>query len=272
MNIAARLARFEDRGFSRETAEVNVLLEQALHVLVSTFPDTFVFFGGASLVLFYGSPRHSGDLDLVICTETAPSADAVQKALEGPLRTDAEILGYPGLTIEPARTAGEFSKLAVRVGARILFTIDLTRISAVIRGELVEFPIESDSGEPVTVSVPSRHLQLLFKAEAFLRRPFLRARDAFDIKLLRDSGAVLSDSLKTHLADGAAAEQLEDPEFIAERIAQVNSRTCTPELQPYLSNDVYEELARSDFEPLRAALRDLFSEWLGGGKQWTGQN
>jgi len=93
MNIAARLARFEDRGFNRETAAVNVLLEQALQVLLSAFPDTFVFFGGASLVLFYGSPRHSGDLDLLISTETAPSADAVQKALEGPLRADAEILG-----------------------------------------------------------------------------------------------------------------------------------------------------------------------------------
>jgi len=262
VNIAARLARFEDRGFSRETAAVNVLLEQALHVLLSAFPDTFVFFGGASLVLFYGSPRHSGDLDLLISTEAAPSTDAVQKALEGPLRADAEILGYPGLTIEPARTAGEFTKLAVRAGARTLFTIDQTRISAVIRSELVEFQIESDSGEHVTVSVASRNLQLLFKAEAILKRPFLRARDAFDIKLLRDSGAVLSDSLKAHLADGAAAEKLENPKFIAERIAQVSSRTCTPELQPYLPKDVYEQLKESDFKPLRAALRDLFSEWL----------
>ncbi len=70
MNIAARLARFEDRGFNRETAAVNVLLEQALQALLSAFPDTFVFFGGASLVLFYGSPRHSGDLDLLISTES----------------------------------------------------------------------------------------------------------------------------------------------------------------------------------------------------------
>ena len=184
------------------------------------------------------------------------------KALEGPLRADAEILGYPGLTIEPATTAGEFSKLAVRAGTRILFTIDLTRISAVIRGELVEFPIASDSGEHVTVQVPSRNLQLLFKAEAFLRRPFLKTRDAFDIKLLQDSGAVLSDSLTVHLVDGPAAERLEKPEFITQRIAQVNSRTCTPELQPYLPQDVFEELESSDFEPLRAALRQLFSAWL----------
>src|SRR5208337_1431388 len=114
---------------------------------------------------------------------------------------------------------------------------DLTRISAVIRGELIEFPIASDSGEHISVQVPSRNLQLLFKAEAFLRRPFLRARDAFDIKLLQDSGAVLSDSLKVHLFDGPAAEKLENPGFIADRIAQVNSRTCTPELQPYVGGD-----------------------------------
>lgn len=215
MNTAARLARFEDRGFSREIAAVNVLLEQALQILLSAFPDTFVFFGGASLVLFYGSPRHSGDLDLLINADTAPNPIAVQKALDSPLRADGTILGYPGLTVEPARTVGEFTKLTVSDGGRVLFTIDLTKISAVIRSELIEFPIASDSGEPISVQVPSHNLQLLFKAEAFLRRPFLRARDAFDIKLLQDSGAVLTDSLKVHLVDGPAAEKLENPGFIA---------------------------------------------------------
>ena len=102
----------------------------------------------------------------------------------------------------------------------------------------------------------------MFKAEAFLKRPFLKARDAFDVKLLRDSGAELDDNLKAHLTDGPAAERLEDPEFIARRIAQVDSRTCKPELQPYLPKHVYDELEKVDFEPLRQALRELFSEWL----------
>lgn len=75
MNIAARLAKYEMRGFARETAAVNVLLEEALQALFLNFPNTFVFFGGASLVLFYGSPRHSGDLDLLLCAATPPSAD-----------------------------------------------------------------------------------------------------------------------------------------------------------------------------------------------------
>lgn len=59
MNIAGRLAKYEERSFTRGTAAVNVLLEEVLQILFSSFPDTFVFFGGASLVLFYGSPRHS---------------------------------------------------------------------------------------------------------------------------------------------------------------------------------------------------------------------
>jgi hypothetical protein len=263
MNIAERLAKYEQRGFSRETAAINVLLEEALQVLFSSFPDTFVFFGGASLVLFYGSPRHSGDLDLLVSTETPPSIDQLRQVLEQPLRAAAEALGILELGIEePTRATGEFLKLAVTSGARILFTIDLTRMSSVIRSELVEFPLASDSMKYIAVPVPSRDLQLLFKAEAFLKRRFLKARDAFDIKLLRDSGAKLDGNLKAHLVDGAASERLEDPEFITSRIDQVNSRTCRPELQPYLPKDIYEELERIDFETLRETLRQLFSEWL----------
>lgn len=262
MNIAERLSSYEERGFSRETAAVNVFLEETLEILFSTFPDTFVFFGGASLVLFYGSPRHSGDLDLLMNSETPPNANELQRALEKPLREVGEALGFDGLAIEPARTTGEFLKLAVKARGQVLFTIDLTRISAVVRSELVNLPIPSDSERPIRVPVPSLGLQLLFKAEAFLKRPFAKARDAFDIKLLQDSGAKLDDNLKAHFTDGPAAEKLEAPEFISRRIDQVNSHTCKPELQPYLPKDVYDELQKVDFEPLRRALKELFSEWL----------
>jgi hypothetical protein len=89
-----------------------------------------------------------------------------------------------------------------------------------------------------------------------------QTRDAFDIKLLRDSGATLDSNLKADLTDGPAAEKLEDPDYIAKRISQVNSKTCRPELQPYLPKDVYDELEEVGFESLRQALRELFSEWL----------
>ena len=97
-------------------------------------------------------------------------------------------------------------------------------------------------------------------------RPFLKARDAFDIKLLRDSGAALNNNLKAHLTDGPAAEKLESAEFLARRIDQVNSRSCKPELQPYLPKHLYEDLESVDFELLR---EDCF---LNGfrRKSWTG--
>lgn len=62
--------------------------------------------------------------------------------------------------------------------------------------------------------------------------------------------------------DGPASEKLEDPEFIARRIGQVNLQTCRPELEANLPAEIYEQLAKLDFEPLRAALKDLFSDWL----------
>ena len=54
MTLAERWKKFQDRGFRGETPAVLVLIEEALHSLFSTFPDTFVLFGGATLVLFYG--------------------------------------------------------------------------------------------------------------------------------------------------------------------------------------------------------------------------
>jgi len=262
MTIAERLATYKERGFQPETAAINVLLEEALQIIVSNFPDFFVFFGGASLVLFYGSPRHSGDLDLLTNHETPPSADELVKVLEQPLSATAEILGFPNLKIEPARATGQFLKLAVKSGERFLFTIDLTKIGSVIKSELVNFKIASDLSEPITVTVPSPNLLLLFKAETFLSRPFLKARDAFDIKLLRDSGASLDINLRAHLQDGSAAEKLEDAESIAKRIDRVNSKTCKAELEAYLPKALYQNLEKADFEPLRQALRELFSEWL----------
>lgn len=102
----------------------------------------------------------------------------------------------------------------------------------------------------------------LYKAEAFLDRTNVKPRDAFDIKLLMDTGAELDNNLTVHLQDGPISERLEDPEFIRKRIDAINPKLCEAELRRYLPDDVFQELARQDFEPLRQALRNLFSEWL----------
>jgi hypothetical protein len=263
MNIAERLAKYQERAFSRETAIVNVLLEEAVAVLFAMFPKAFVFVGGASLVLFYGSSRHSADLDLIVSAGEIPSADELRRVLAPALGQVAQLLGLPPVEFDTlAPTGSDVTRLGVRAGEQFLFTVDLSRISSVVKAEVVEYSLEADSIQHASIRVASRNLQLLFKLEAFLSRRRLKIRDAFDIKLLVDSGAQLDENLRAHLADGPAAERLEDREFIRKRIDSVNARACEAELREYLPHDIFEHLKEADFEPLRAALRRAFADWL----------
>jgi hypothetical protein len=260
MNYGQRLASYEGRGFRSDAAATNVLIEAALEALFSHFPERFVFIGGASLVLFYGSQRHSADLDLWLSAE-APGQEEIIAVLQPVLKEVAEALGYPNMSVGAVAPLGDVAKFSVRSGATPLFTIDLTKIGAVIKSEVVSLPLPT-TDQPISIPVPSRNLTLLFKAEAFLTRKRLKSRDAFDIKLLLDSGATLTEVLKIHLADGPAADRVEDSAYIAKRISQVNAAICRPELEPFLQEDVYRELEQLGFQPLRDALTTLFSEWL----------
>jgi hypothetical protein len=262
MNIAARIRRYTDRGFLQQTAIVNVLIEEALQILFVHFSDTFVFFGGSSLVLFYGSQRHSGDLDLLVSAEHPPTANQIRDVLQKPLAETAKLVEVTDLAIEAVRSSGEFTRILVKSSQELLFTIDLTKISATISSEIKNVSLGNVTDNPVLIALPSRNLQLLFKAEAFLSRKALKVRDAFDIKLLLDSGAELDQHLKAHLWDGPAAERIDTPEFIDERIEQINRKRCQSELQPYLPKKLYEELDQADFKPLRVAVTRLFAEWL----------
>lgn len=260
MTLAERLKKFKDRGFRAETAAVLVLIEEALHSLFTTFPDTFVLFGGATLVLFYGSQRHSGDIDLLPNCEENPKGDSIIHCISPALGETAQALGLAPLAIRAIADSQHLLKIKVEShGQRTLFTIDFSRTSAVIKSELVEQPFLTDEA---IIKYPTRNLLLLHKAEAFLGRKNVKCRDAFDIKVLRDSGAELDGNLKFHLEDGVVSGRLEDPDFINQRIAAVTSRRCKPELQEYLPEDVYRRLEENEFEALRRSLRELFAEWL----------
>lgn len=260
MTLAERLKKFEDRGFRAETAVVLVLIEEAIHSLFTTFPNTFVLFGGATLVLFYGSQRHSGDIDLLPNCDEIPKPQTIIDCISPALAEVAQALRLAPLAISTVADSRYLLKIEVESkDQRTLFTIDVSRTSAVIRSELVE---QSILTKEAIVKYPTRNLLLLHKAEAFLGRKNLKCRDAFDIKVLRDSGAELEGNLKFHLKDGVVSDRLEDPDFINQRIAAVTSKRCQAELQEYLPEDVYRQLAKNEFEPLRQSLRDLFAEWL----------
>jgi hypothetical protein len=56
MNLQARIERYKERGFQAFEAEIIILIEESAVALSRAFPDRFVLFGGASLLLFYESP------------------------------------------------------------------------------------------------------------------------------------------------------------------------------------------------------------------------
>ena len=236
-------------------------MEEAAVAIFAELPDHFVLFGGATLVLFHGSPRISKDLDLLARVDRLPMAKELVEALTVRLHEAAVALGLGTVTFEPEPEGENFVRLWILGEGQRLFTVDLTRIGgSVLAREIIEEKIEED-GETILVPAVSRDYLLLQKAESFLARRILKARDAFDIRLLLLRGAKLDAVLQGHLADALKWRAIGSKD-IAERIEKVDHKLCRAELKPVLPDEVYAELEQDDFAILRAALRSVFKEWL----------
>jgi hypothetical protein len=255
MNLAAQIAAYKERGFNDEQAKVITMMGLAAGALFRDFPDSFLLFGGATLVLFHESVRHSADLDLQPRADELPTPEELRASLANGLAPAAEALNLGPLQVEVTD-----DKIFVRQRDNsLLFTVDITRLGSVLESEVVEHTVEID-GEFATVKAASRDLLLLHKAECFMLRKIMKARDAFDIYRLRQSGVILSQNLESHLEDTLMGDVL-DATDIGERIAQVDEKRCS-ELRSKLPPDVYAFLAKEKFEPLRHALQDLYQRWL----------
>jgi Nucleotidyl transferase AbiEii toxin, Type IV TA system len=262
MNIARQTAKYEEKGFSREQAEINALMENAISAIFRDFPDAFLFFGGATLVLFHESVRHSADLDLLPRGTSIPTRDEIIRTLKREVSPIAQTLQLGELQFEATRPGDVEGRIFVSSSSgQRLFRVDLTRFGSAIESEIETHPIESPSGESVDIKSPTKELLLLQKAEAFLRRRIVKARDAYDICVLLQKGAVLSPNLRAHLKDAMHANQI-DGEAISERIELIDLDRCTLELKPILPPEIYTPLEESKFEKLRDAARKLFEEWL----------
>lgn len=260
MNIEARIERYLKRGFQQLEAEILVLIEESASALFAEFPDRFILFGGATLVLFHESPRVSRDLDLLARTENLPSTQEIQTVVAARLQPLAEIFGLGRLELQHTGTNEGSIKIWVQSGQRRLFSIDLTRIGGtVLQSEIVREEIAGNMGKPV--AVPSANHLLLQKCETFLNRRYTKARDAFDIDLLLSRGARLDEILTAHLGDFLQMNEL-DSESIQSKINRVDSRLCTVELRTVLPNDLFEPLAKDNFKRLRSSLESVFENWL----------
>jgi len=263
MNLSQQLELLKARGFDHDSAQIVTLLREATILLFQAFPDSFLLYGGANLILFHNSLRTSRDLDLLSHGTSFPNAGGLTKALSDGLQSLGDLLGLGPLKIEVQAATSDFIKLEVlSKDHRSLFTVDLGGLASVISSGVEEHILEavSSNSKAVIRSVSRDHL-LLQKAEAFIFRPGIKVRDAYDIKLLLDAGAALSTEFQHHLADALAMREV-GRDALAARIEEVTPRLCRSQLEDVLPAPEYKALEQANFQPLRLALQKLFQKRL----------
>jgi Nucleotidyl transferase AbiEii toxin, Type IV TA system len=265
MNLQARVDRYRERDFQSSDAEILVFIEESAVALFTLFPGQFILFGGATLVLFYGSPRLSRDLDLLASAGPLPKAEDVQAVVRSRIQPLAEVFGLGQLELRQDIANPDFIKHWVLANQKPLFSIDLTRIGRnILESQIVKKTI-TDSPE-ITVPTPNANYLLFQKCETFLGRRHVKTRDAFDIHLLLWRGAQLDKTLRPHLEDFIAMNEL-GRESIKLRIDAVTAKLCTVELRPVLPLPLFEQLEKEGFEPIRQSLRTVFAYWLAEGRR-----
>jgi hypothetical protein len=261
MNIADRLTIYLQRGLQEDEAAILVLIEEAGIAIFSAFPDRFVLFGGAALLLFHQSPRFSRDLDLLASTTEFPPFEELVNVVRKHIQPIAETLEFGRLDFQKFNESNDFIKCWVVANEKPLFSIDLTRIGgSVLKSQIVEQTIGATDR---TVRTATPNYLLLQKCEVFLTRLHVKARDAFDIHLLLGRGASLNKNLQAHLEDFVLLKDL-DAEFIEARIQTVDVKLCTTDLRSVLPPALFKELATKQFAPIADSLRKVFSEWVEG--------
>jgi hypothetical protein len=262
MQIAELVAKYERKGFGRERAEINALMEGAVFGIFRDFPDAFLLFGGATLVLFHESLRHSADLDLLVRGASRPSRGEIINSLRRDLVPVAENLQLGGLRFEAGGSDTQEGRIFVATDSgQRLFRVDLTRFGSAIESEVETRAMEGELGDSAVIKTATKELLLLQKAEAFLLRRHVKARDAYDIYLLQGIGATLNHPLQAHLEDALLANEI-DANGILDRMAHITGDLCSLELKPILPANVYSPLEAAGFEPLKEAVKALYGKWL----------
>jgi hypothetical protein len=214
------------------------MMRVAAAVLFRDFPESFLLYGGATLLLFHQGARHSADLDLDLLEDVPPPLEAIKKTLANGLESIAEVLGK--------------NPLGIKVGEKIfvknrndedLFTIDINRFGSAIRSEIENHSLSIED-DVVEVRAASRNLLLLNEAECFLLRKKIKVRDAFDIYDLRSSGITLNQTLKEHLTDTLMSNEIEAGRIL-ERVTQIDDRRCRTELESFLPPELFADPASS---------------------------
>jgi hypothetical protein len=262
MNLAEQIDQLVGRGFSEERAETIVLMREAAIIISDAFPETLVLVGGANLVLFQDGVRHSADLDFFPVSGELPDVAKLSEVLLTDLAPLAKLLNLHPLNLKTISSQeGQIKLMLSSNNGTALFTVDITKIGSVLNSGIDELPLEATAvNREANIKFVSRDQLLLNKAEAFLLRRNLKTRDAYDAMDLLAKGASLTGNLRNHLEDMLYGEF--DADRIRERIGQVDAKRCRAELKDTLPDEIYQNLEKQDFQPLRDALTRIFHDWL----------
>jgi hypothetical protein len=93
VTLQDRVRKYTERAFQRAEAEILVLIEESAVAIFAAFPEHFIVFGGATLVLFYDSPRFSRDLDLLASPAKLPASEEILGIVRARIQPVAETFG-----------------------------------------------------------------------------------------------------------------------------------------------------------------------------------
>jgi len=142
VNLAEQLETLRGKSFSEGQALVIALIREAATVVFRQWPESFILYGGANLVLFQDSVRHSADLDLHL-RGNLPPADQVADVLRRGLEPLAKLLEQHPLGVNVLRSDQDFLKIGVSSPeGGVLFTVDLNRMGSVIESGINEQMME----------------------------------------------------------------------------------------------------------------------------------
>ena len=204
MTIADRLAA--GQGVLRDTILKEVLHTDILMALHdSGFANSLVFQGGTALRLCYGNERYSEDLDFVRSTPLEPTHfETFKEALK------ASMSERHGLNVRIADSKQPLDERTTehsvvvhrwtavveieRPGARNQrINIEVADVPAYdARPRMISSPYPQYSANSVMLNVSSEKEILADKVVAVAGRNYIKARDLWDIKWLRDKGVELN--------------------------------------------------------------------------------
>jgi hypothetical protein len=223
------------------------------------FPITS-FYSGEQPSYFFTGARDCPAIWIFWLRRGHSPRQRIQAVVRSRIQPLAEIFGLGQLELRQDIANPDFIKHWVLANQKPLFSIDLTRIGGnVLETQIVKTTI-TDTPE-ITVLIPNADYLLFQKCETFFGRRNVKARDAFDIHLLLSGGAQINKTLRPHLEDFIAMNEL-DKESIKVRMEALTAKLCTVELRPVLPLALFAQLEKEGFEPIRQSLRTVFSDWL----------